>query len=75
VQVLGLLEGIDVFDLEPLDPGHIGALADPIKVCSVVRVSALSFSVIFPYTLFRTQSVSSDAQVHLLTLMMSCGSV
>ncbi|KAI0264382.1 COX5B-domain-containing protein [Gloeopeniophorella convolvens] len=35
VQVLGLLEGVDVFDLEPLDASRIGTLADPIKVLSV----------------------------------------
>ncbi|KAN0132990.1 Cytochrome c oxidase subunit Vb domain containing protein [Lactarius tabidus] len=34
VQVLGLLEGVDVFDLEPLDSSRIGTLADPIKVFS-----------------------------------------
>ncbi|KAH9964374.1 cytochrome c oxidase subunit VB-domain-containing protein [Lactifluus volemus] len=34
VQVLGCLEGVDVFDLEPLDSSRIGTLADPIKVFS-----------------------------------------
>ncbi|KAI9511835.1 cytochrome c oxidase polypeptide IV [Russula earlei] len=34
VQVLGLLEGVDVFDLEPLDSSRVGTLADPIKVLS-----------------------------------------
>ncbi|KAN0120705.1 Cytochrome c oxidase subunit Vb domain containing protein [Russula decolorans] len=34
VQVLGLLEGVDVFDLEPLDSSRIGTLADPVKVFS-----------------------------------------
>jgi cytochrome c oxidase subunit 5b len=43
VQVLGLLEGVDVFDLEPLDSSRIGTLADPIKVLSVVRGLALTF--------------------------------
>lgn len=38
VQVLGLLEGLDVFDLEPLDSSRIGTLADPIKVFSAVGV-------------------------------------
>ena len=38
VQVLGLLEGVDVFDLEPLDSSRIGTLADPIKVFSAVGV-------------------------------------
>ncbi|KAH9178139.1 cytochrome c oxidase subunit VB-domain-containing protein [Lactarius sanguifluus] len=31
VQVLGLLEGVDVFDLEPLDSSRLGTLADPIQ--------------------------------------------
>ena len=41
VQVLGLLEGVDVFDLEPLDSSRVGTLADPIKVLSVVGVQYL----------------------------------
>jgi cytochrome c oxidase subunit 5b len=44
VQVLGLLEGVDVFDLEPLDSSRIGTLADPIKVFSAVRIQLYSFS-------------------------------
>jgi len=84
VQVLGLLEGVDVFDLEPLDSSRIGTLADPIKVFSAVRVQLClpSFTVTFSYftlssypPFFRTQSVLSDARVHLLTLMTSFGSV
>ena len=43
VQVLGLLEGVDVFDLEPLDSSRIGTLADPIKVFSAVRIQLYSF--------------------------------
>ncbi|TFY83292.1 hypothetical protein EWM64_g722 [Hericium alpestre] len=35
VQVLGNLQGIEVFDLEPLDASRIGTLADPVKVFSV----------------------------------------
>ena len=42
VQVLGLLEGVDVFDLEPLDSSRIGTLADPIKVFSAVRIQLYS---------------------------------
>jgi cytochrome c oxidase subunit 5b len=41
VQVLGLLEGVDVFDLEPLDSSRVGTLADPVKVFSVVGVQYL----------------------------------
>jgi len=43
VQVLGLLEGVDVFDLEPLDSSRTGTLADPIKVFSAVRIQLHSF--------------------------------
>jgi cytochrome c oxidase subunit 5b len=43
VQVLGLLEGVDVFDLEPLDSSRIGTLADPIKVFSAVCIQLYSF--------------------------------
>jgi len=40
VQVLGLLEGVDAFDLEPLDSSRIGTLTNPVKVFSVVRCHA-----------------------------------
>ena len=36
LQVLGAMEGVEVFDLEPLDSSRIGTLADPIKVYSLV---------------------------------------
>ena len=83
VQVLGLLEGVDVFDLEPLDSSRIGTLADPIKVFSAVRIQLHSFSITlaqvphfsFFSLLCRTRSVSSDARVHLPTLMTSYGYV
>jgi cytochrome c oxidase subunit 5b len=79
VQVLGFLEGVDVFDLEPLDSSRIGTLADPIKVFSVVRV--LPFAIL-PSTInsssfcyaYRTPSGRSDAPAHPLTLMTSSGS-
>ncbi|CCM02220.1 uncharacterized protein FIBRA_04300 [Fibroporia radiculosa] len=34
VQVLGEKEGVEVFDLKPLDSSRIGTLADPVKVPS-----------------------------------------
>jgi Cytochrome c oxidase subunit Vb len=82
VQVLGCLEGVDVFDLEPLDSSRIGTLADPIKVFSAVRVfpfailpSPLNSSSFFCFcSAYRTPSASSDAPAHPLTLMTSCGS-
>ena len=39
LQVLGAIEGVDVFDYKPLDSSRIGTKADPIKVFSWVRVS------------------------------------
>lgn len=39
-QLLGKMEGIDVFDMKPLDSSRLGTLADPIKVHSFVRSSS-----------------------------------
>jgi hypothetical protein len=87
VQVLGLLEGVDVFDLEPLDSSRIGTLADPVKVFSAVRRPSSFFSTLpsdflissYFYLYFlpvrRTRNVSSVALVHLPTHMTSYGSV
>ena len=36
LQVLGALEGVEVFDTKPLDASRIGTLADPVKVFSMV---------------------------------------
>lgn len=38
-QLLGEMQGIDAFDLEPLDSSRVGTLEDPIKVFSLVRVA------------------------------------
>ncbi|KAI0707426.1 cytochrome c oxidase polypeptide IV [Earliella scabrosa] len=35
LQVLGAIEGVEVFDFKPLDSSRIGTLADPIKVFSM----------------------------------------
>ncbi|KAI0359975.1 COX5B-domain-containing protein, partial [Trametes cingulata] len=35
LQVLGAIEGVEVFDFAPLDSSRIGTLADPIKVYSL----------------------------------------
>lgn len=40
LQVLGEKEGVDVFDLSPLDSSRIGTLLDPIKVFSKVRTTS-----------------------------------
>lgn len=37
LQLLGELEGVDVFDTAPLDASRVGTPADPIKVFSLVR--------------------------------------
>ena len=42
LQVLGAIEGVDVFDLKPLDSSRIGTLADPIKVFSMVSLRRVS---------------------------------
>ncbi|KAH7925490.1 COX5B-domain-containing protein [Leucogyrophana mollusca] len=34
-QLLGEMQGVDSFDLEPLDSSRVGTLADPIKVFSL----------------------------------------
>ena len=38
LQLLGLKEGLKVFDYDPLDSSRIGTVADPIKVFSWVRI-------------------------------------
>lgn len=43
LQLLGELEGVEVFDTEPLDSSRIGTLADPIRVPSLVRRIATSY--------------------------------
>jgi len=37
MQTLGFLEGIDVFDSQPLDSSRIGTLDNPVLVYSLVR--------------------------------------
>lgn len=38
LQLLGLREGVKVFDYDPLDSSRIGTMADPVKVFSWVRI-------------------------------------
>ena len=35
-QLLGRMEGVDVFDMVPLDSSRLGTLAEPVKVPSLV---------------------------------------
>ena len=36
LQILGALEGVEIFDLKPLDSSRLGTVADPVKVFSAV---------------------------------------
>ena len=45
LQVLGAIEGVEVFDFKPLDSSRIGTLADPIKVFSMVSARRVSCTV------------------------------
>lgn len=36
-QLLGKMEGVDVFDMHPLDSSRLGTMQDPIKVVTYVR--------------------------------------
>jgi cytochrome c oxidase subunit 5b len=40
LQLLGQLEGISVFDDQPLDSSRLGTKADPVKVLSYVRANS-----------------------------------
>ena len=46
LQVLGAIEGVEVFDLKPLDSSRIGTVADPIKVFSMVSLRRVLFRVL-----------------------------
>lgn len=37
-ELLGKLEGVDVFDMKPLEVNRLGTMADPIAVYSLVSV-------------------------------------
>ena len=52
LQLLGELEGVDVFDDSPLDASRIGTKSNPVLVPSYVRISC-------PF--LRTDLISSDA--------------
>lgn len=43
LQTLGFLEGVDVFDTQPLDSSRIGTLDNPVLVYSLVRSFLFSF--------------------------------
>ena len=41
LQILGEIEGVKVFDYDPLDSSRVGTLADPIKVFSWVCIMTI----------------------------------
>lgn len=47
LQVLGHMEGIDVFDMQPLEVVKLGTKADPILIKSLVRVTMSSRLILF----------------------------
>jgi len=76
VQVLGLLGGKDVFDLDPLDSSRIGTLADPIKVLSVVGMPSLlypfpSFNPLYYYFFFLRTGYGAHGRMHGFTCGLS----
>ena len=52
LQTLGFLEGVDVFDSQPLDSSRIGTLDNPVLVYSLVRCLPLFLSLfsLFPFS-------------------------
>jgi hypothetical protein len=42
-ELLGKLEGIDVFDMKPLDVNRLGTVKEPIEVYSLVSVRSFHF--------------------------------
>ena len=65
LQVLGAIEGVEVFDFKPLDSSRIGTLADPIKVFSMVSARRVSCTV-SSYRLNACHSTSGYRAYHWL---------
>lgn len=76
LQTLGNLEGVEVFDLNPLDASRIGTVENPILVYSLVRCVVNKIAaVLYLQTTCRTLSAFSDAVVPPLTPMTSVGTM
>lgn len=50
LQLLGKMEGVDVFDMHPLDSSRLGTMQDPIKVVTYVSWH-IFFSALFELTM------------------------
>ncbi|KAG9093785.1 Cytochrome c oxidase subunit 4 [Ceratobasidium sp. UAMH 11750] len=49
LEILGKLEGVDVFDMNPLEMTRMGTLSDPIKIYSLVRRNFSHYLLLIPY--------------------------
>lgn len=77
LQLLGELEGINVFDDSPLDSSRLGTKADPVMVQCLVRDTTIipsQCAFMLTVILNRTPSVLWGARVSPPTPMISCGS-
>lgn len=78
LQTLGFLEGVDVFDHEPLDSSRIGTLDNPVLVYSLVRSFLLFFGRglwVDIMSVFRMLSVLWGARGLLRILMILGGTI
>lgn len=76
-EILGANEGIDVFDMSPLEMTRMGTMADPIKIRTIVRFCSTWWPEIMPdhisSTPFRWASVKSVAPATQLTRTIPSG--
>lgn len=79
LELLAEMQGVSLFDEEPLDSSRLGTLDNPVKVyslvCVVLVLSCLTMSAVADYCVVdRIPNASLDAQVHQPTRMNSIGS-
>ncbi|KAH8118041.1 cytochrome c oxidase subunit VB-domain-containing protein [Phellopilus nigrolimitatus] len=61
LQLLGRMEGVDVFDMKPLDSSRLGTMADPIKVPTFVSFSSAKARWTFPERLIGCTGSPADS--------------
>lgn len=75
-QLLGEMNGVESFDLEPLDSSRVGTLEDPIKVFSLVCLHCFDIAwQLTEFVYFRTRLALLDALVHQQKVMSCIGSL
>jgi hypothetical protein len=74
LQLLGELEGVEIFDEKPLPSDRIGTKANPVLVPSYVRVPLSNLCFVLTCFSIRMLSVLSGARAFLLTPTMFIGS-